>query len=104
MWAIGRYDLGLGEDDFWSLTPAQFFALRERWRERLFIEDYFTARVAHILTNVHRDHEKRPTPVDIDDVMMFKPERKVEQPKQDWRALKANFDDFINHRKRIKEK
>ncbi|SEB40655.1 hypothetical protein [Terriglobus roseus] len=35
MWAQGRYDLGLSEDEFWRLTPKQFHLLYDRHREAM---------------------------------------------------------------------
>ena len=33
LWAIARYDLRLGESEFWQLTPRQFIALQRRKEE-----------------------------------------------------------------------
>ena len=34
MWAVGRYDLRLTDEEFWSMVPRQYLALLERNRQR----------------------------------------------------------------------
>lgn len=57
-WALGRYDLGLAEDEFWHLSPGLFDALWHRVElahERT-LEGH--AMVCAAVTNVHIDPEK----------------------------------------------
>lgn len=52
--AVARYDLGLTEQEFWDLTPAQFDALNERHVLHKQMEDYRAGLIASILCNIHR--------------------------------------------------
>ena len=52
MWAVGRYDLGLTEEEFWHLTPRQFAALMERHEEAQEWEDYRAGVVACTIVNM----------------------------------------------------
>ena len=51
-WAFGRYDLGLTEEEFWSLTPREFVALKERHEEAQEWEDYRAGVVACTIVNM----------------------------------------------------
>jgi len=51
MWAFGRYDLRLGEDEFWHLTPRQYAALVERHEEAMEWQDYRAGLVASVIAN-----------------------------------------------------
>lgn len=64
-WALGRFDLGLSEDEFWHLSPGLFDALWSRFElahERA-LEGH--AMTCAAVTNVHIDPEKG-TPVHPD--------------------------------------
>lgn len=64
-WALGRFDLGLSEDEFWHLSPGLFDALWHRFElahERA-LEGH--AMTCAAVTNVHIDPEKG-TPVQPD--------------------------------------
>lgn len=69
IWAIGRQTLGLGEDEFWRLTLAQFMALLERYKAEQERLDYRTGVVASsILNTIPRTEETKNkifTPADI---------------------------------------
>src|ERR1035441_4743655 len=39
MWGIARFDLGISRREFRRLTPRQFSALHDRWREKERRED-----------------------------------------------------------------
>ena len=64
-WALGRFDLGLSEDEFWHLSPGLFDALWTRFElaHERYLEGH--AMVCAATTNVHIDHEKG-TPVSPD--------------------------------------
>ena len=52
MWAVGRYDLKLGEEEFWHLTPRQYVALLERHEGAMEWEDYRTGIIAATIANM----------------------------------------------------
>jgi hypothetical protein len=55
-------------------------------------DDYFTARIYHLLLNAWRDVEKMPQPVELRDVMIFKPSFvSMPRPAEDWREQKAKW-------------
>ena len=43
MWAFGRYDLRLSEEEFWALTPREFVLLADRARAEVRWRDYRAA-------------------------------------------------------------
>lgn len=54
LWAVGRYDLGLGEEEFWRLSPRQFGALLERHNEEQRKEDWRAGMIAATIANALR--------------------------------------------------
>ncbi len=64
-WALGRFDLGLAEDEFWHLSPGLFDALWRRLEEAGERALFGHAMVCAATTNVHIDPEKG-TPVHPD--------------------------------------
>lgn len=64
-WALGRFDLGLSEDEFWHLSPGLFDALWTRFElaHERYLEGH--AMTCAAVTNVHIDQEKG-TPVSPD--------------------------------------
>ncbi len=54
LWAIGRYDLGLSDDEFWRLTPAQFAALCDRMEAEREHAEYCAALVIAEMGNMQR--------------------------------------------------
>lgn len=59
--AVARYDLGLTEEEFWDITPAQFDALNERHVLHKKMEDYRAGLIASILCNIHREQGTEAT-------------------------------------------
>ena len=57
-WAFGRYNLGLSEDEFWSLTLAQFDALTKRYNYEQEWLDYRAALICAVIANVNRNPKK----------------------------------------------
>lgn len=57
-WALGRFDLGLSEDEFWHLSPGLFDALWQRFEQahERYLEGH--AMTCAAVTNVHIDPEK----------------------------------------------
>lgn len=54
LWAIGRYDLRLSEEEFWDLSWEQLEALIERHSNSVEREDYHAALICAVLANIHR--------------------------------------------------
>jgi len=72
LWAFGRYDLQLGEDEFWGLTLREFNALSERHKDNQDWLNYRAALICAVMANMWRDSKTKPyTPDD------FMPTKKV---------------------------
>jgi hypothetical protein len=65
LWAIGRYDLQLSEEDFWRLTLKEFNMLCHRHRERRRAELFNSALICSVIANVHRGKGKPYKPDDF---------------------------------------
>jgi len=59
VWAIGRFDLGLSEEELWNLTLPEFNALLERKRERDERADLRAGTVAAVIANAFRSKGTR---------------------------------------------
>lgn len=57
---MGVYDLGLTSEQFWKLTPAQFFALIDRKTYSMFRQDLRSGIIASTLANVNRGPNTPP--------------------------------------------
>jgi hypothetical protein len=83
LWAIGRYDLGLSEHDFWELTFEQFHALRDRHFEHIDFLEYCAVLPVQTLLQIYR---KEDTEVpSLLDLMLWRqhrvgPTRETEEP------------------------
>lgn len=78
LWAVGRYDLNLSEQDFWSLTVPKFQALLERHKIDQEWQNYRAALICSILANVYRDPKKKSSPFMPADFMPGETEQKQE--------------------------
>ena len=58
LWAIGRYDLRLTEDELWGMTPAMFHALCLRLDAAREHAEYCAGLVASTVANCHIDPDK----------------------------------------------
>lgn len=77
IWAVGRYDLRLSEQEFWNLTLKQFNALLERHRINFEWQNYRPALICAILANIYRDKKSKAfTPQD------FMPKTKLKEKRQ----------------------
>ena len=78
LWAIGRFDLHLSEDEYNKLTLTQFNALMERFQVQQEWQNYRAALICSVLANIYRDSKKGKafTPQD------FMPGQRREQHKQ----------------------
>lgn len=54
MWAFGRFDLHLGEDEFWGLTLREFNALSERHKDNQDWLNYRSALICAVMANMWR--------------------------------------------------
>ena len=62
MWAIGRYDLKLNEEEFWGLTLKEFGLLVERYNAEIERQDFRVALVCALIANIYRDDKRHPEP------------------------------------------
>ena len=69
LWAIGRFDLGLSEQEFWRLTLRELAALLKRWRFDQERADWRAGMVASVIANIHRDRKRRSKPFTPQDFM-----------------------------------
>lgn len=60
LWAVGRYDLRLSEDEFWSLTPAMLDALMVRLEAERDHAEYCAGLVASQVYNVNLGEDGQP--------------------------------------------
>ena len=83
LWAIGKFDLGLTEEEFFALTPRQFFALQDRWLCRIEVADYQAAFVASAIINSMRGKDSKP--VSVAEILPDRRgKKKVTTKKQNW--------------------
>lgn len=61
LWAVGRYDLRLSEEEFWSLTPAMLDALMSRLEAERDHAEYCAGLVASQVYNVNLGEGGEPT-------------------------------------------
>lgn len=85
MWAVGRYDLGLSECEFWRLTWAQFIALRERRDEAIKREDERCGILSMVVRRVAGDKKAKVW----DLFPRWKPEQAVDRGQTLLARLKA---------------
>jgi hypothetical protein len=89
LWAIGRYDLRLAEEELWQLMPEEFHALMQRKRERERREDMQVAMICLPLYESIRDPAKKATPFTLDDFMPTTGERGQQSPEEQMAILQA---------------
>lgn len=58
IWAIGRQDLNLTEDEFWGLTFKEFDALLKRQAANIERQDFRAGLICAVLANINRDPKK----------------------------------------------
>ncbi len=95
MWAFGRYDLGLGEEEFWHLTPRQWGALIERWEEAQEWKDYRVGIIASTIVNTtpRKKGSKLYKPEDFMPTKGRKGKQTVEEQLAIAKAITAGFGD-----------
>jgi len=59
----------LSENDFWKLTPREFNALTERYKEAKTWLDYRAALICSVMANIWRDPKRKRTPFSPDEFM-----------------------------------
>ena len=65
MWAIGRFDLRLSEEEFWKLSPRQLVALLDRANREQEWQNYRAALVASVIANTVASKGKSYKPEDF---------------------------------------
>ena len=90
MWSIGVYDYGLTDAEFWSMTPAQFYALGKRFDSDTKHQDLGFGIVSSVVANCNRDPKKKKKPFEPSDFMP-KYEEEVKKSAEDlhdyWRNV-----------------
>jgi len=83
LWAVGRYDLGLSEQELWGLNLKKLNALMERYnlvhKQKKKEADFRAGIISSTLANIYRDKKKKPRPYKPKD---FMPQKKK---KQTWK-------------------
>ncbi|HEU0139612.1 MAG TPA: phage tail assembly chaperone [Bryobacteraceae bacterium] len=57
LWSTGRYDLRLSDEEFWSMTPREFYALHRRYRDSIELLDTLVASISHHAHQLHRGRQ-----------------------------------------------
>ena len=85
MWSVGRIDLGLTDEEFWSLTLVEFNALLKRKQTMDERGDFHAALICCVLANINRDPKHKPIEIDA-----FMPKKTAPAPpkQQDWKTMK----------------
>ena len=52
LWAVGRYDLRLTDEEFWHLVPRQFAALVQRQRDHQVRQEFGAAIICQTIHNL----------------------------------------------------
>jgi hypothetical protein len=89
LWASGRYDLGLTEDEFWNLTLKEFNALLVRFKDAQDWQNYRAAMICAVVANTVRSSKKKARAWTPSDFMPIR-ERKVMTDKQMFAQVQAN--------------
>lgn len=89
LWAIGRYDLRLTDDEFWSYTLREVFLLIDRWEADRKHRELLAGIVASTTANCNRDPNKgKPfTPEDFMPSGHRKKEQTIEEQAELLRAF-----------------
>ena len=82
MWAYARYDLRLGEDEFWEMAPIELDALATRRNDEVLRADLRSATIGTLVANIFRD-PKKSRPVTVYDFLDPGLRPKV-KPRQSW--------------------
>ena len=87
LWATGRYDFKLGEEEFWSLTLREFNAISIKCRDNEQRVNYRYALVCAVIANTVRDPKRKSAPFRPEDFMP-KSDVRIQTPKQMLEAVK----------------
>jgi len=69
LWSVGRFDLGLGDVDFWRLTLRQYDALVKRLIFNNELRQWETARLMAAIYEQNRNPKKKPSAFSASDFM-----------------------------------
>lgn len=81
LWAVGRYDLQLNEEEFWRLTLKEFNMLCNRHKNRQSAEAFNSALICSVIANVNRRKGKAFEPAD------FMPKEKKKRKKMNMAQM-----------------
>jgi hypothetical protein len=87
MWSIAVFDYRISSDEFWRLTPAQFYALTKKWEQQRHTNDLYAGQIICWMRNLWRG--KRSRPVKLEECM---PTYDKKSNKRKMRDLKAEWD------------
>lgn len=88
LWAIGRYDLKLSEEEFWALTLKEFNLLLKRHKEQRSADMYNSALICATIANSNRSRGKVYQPSDF-------------MPKEKKKRKKMSIAEMVNALKMI---
>lgn len=77
LWSIGRYDLRLNDEEFWSLTLKEFNLLMKRHKEQRSAEMFNSALICATIANVNRTKGRAYSPMDFMPKEETKPKKKM---------------------------
>ena len=89
LWAIGRFDLHLSEDEYNKLTLTQFNALMDRFQVQQERQDYRAGLICAVLANIYRDPGKSKPFTTQDFMLGQRREQHKQTPEQMLNAIKS---------------
>jgi hypothetical protein len=100
---VALYHLHLSEDQFWSMTPRQFAALRDQHKIRIRHNELLTAIIAASVVNTSMCAPEKPTPFSTYMPSEWaktptKKPRKKRRSKAEWAAINTNIHCFFTAR------
>jgi hypothetical protein len=94
LWAFGRYDLRLSEEQFWALTPREYALLADRCEARTKWEDMRAALAPWMMNLLWATKKGR---VELDELMVFNMMRgAAEKPQTTPEEESAKLQNRIN--------
>ena len=92
MWAIGRYDLGLSEEEFWSITLRQYQLLNDRFAAAARWQEALNAVTPWLTAEMNRDRKRQRTPFTLRDFMLSEQAARPQRKSPDQGQLRAKLD------------
>ncbi|MCK9583182.1 MAG: DUF4035 domain-containing protein [Endomicrobiales bacterium] len=86
MWAVGRFDLGLSEDDFWDLTLLEFDYLCKRKQLNDTRIERYSAQISWLIYSVNRSKDSKALKID-DFMIKYEKEKPKNQTFQQMKSI-----------------